>query len=237
MVRVSSPPRPQKALRFIMVALACAVVSTVGTIAFAAATFEKHKDSNMKITDDVLGKMFPHHAAAHHNNHKGTSSTSARSSGNPHVTIATLKGPIVVELFPEDAPLTVANFIKLCNNNVFSNSSFYRYVSGFVLQGGLYPSSSPSTVPLEYKLPNDMWSVGLARDNDPHSGSSEYYINLADNSQGLAPHGTSLGYAVFGKVVSGFDAVRAIEKFPTQQSGGTTMFIPPFPTVYNISVV
>jgi cyclophilin family peptidyl-prolyl cis-trans isomerase len=233
MVKISNPSRNQKAVRVLLAGFTLVLVALVATIVVASASIEKAHVSHNKLAEDILGKMLPHHRS--HKKNSGT--TSARSSTNPHITISTQNGPITVELFPEDAPQTVANFLKLCKNNIFNHTSFYRYVAGFVLQGGLYPTSSPSTVPLEYKLPNDMWSVGLARSSDPHSGSSEYYINLADNSATLAPHGTSGGYAVFGKVVSGFEVVRAIEKYPTQQSGGTTMFIPPFPVVFNISSV
>ena len=234
MVKITNPTRHQKATRIILVGFALVALVLVATIVGASASIEKLQANHHKTAEDVMGKLFPRH---HGSKKAGVVTTSSRSATNPHITIATQNGPITVELFPEDAPQTVANFLKLCKENTFNQSSFYRYVAGFVLQGGLYPTSAASTVPLEYKLPNDMWSVGLARDSNPHSGSSEYYINLADNSASLAPHGSSGGYAVFGKVVSGFEVVRAIEKYPTQQSGGTTMFKPPFPVVYNISAV
>lgn len=164
----------------------------------------------------------------------------------PLANIETIYGTITIRLRPEAAPLTVANFAKLATTGFFRNTSFYRYEPGFVLQGGgdgafNDSGASTSTVPLEYDLPNVNMSVGLARGNDPNSGSSEFFINLADNSAHLAPNTTSgsLGYCVFGEVVGGFEVIAAILQQPIHVFENTSfhLFNRPEPRIIDISIV
>lgn len=162
---------------------------------------------------------------------------------NPVATVHTDYGIINLELFPSAAPKTVANFMNLSRTGFYNHTYFYRYVANFVIQGGGYYNNQTSniTVPLEYKLPNDAWTVGLARDNDPNSGSSEYYINLVNNSQNLAPGGvTPQGYCVFARVIGGgnVDAIKRMMALPTHYSpnDGTQMFNEPWPLVHYISI-
>ena len=144
-------------------------------------------------------------------------------------------GAITMQLRPDHAPATVANFISLAEQGFYSaakgaNTSLYRYYPKFVIQGGNLNSASNQTVPLEYSLPNVKYSVGLARSNDPHSGSSEFFVNVANNTEVLAPHPAQgrLGYAVFAEVIGGgIDVVDRLEKLPEHADpayGGMHMF-------------
>eukprot|EP00672_Neobodo_designis_P018018 CAMPEP_0174846446 /NCGR_PEP_ID=MMETSP1114-20130205/12313_1 /TAXON_ID=312471 /ORGANISM="Neobodo designis, Strain CCAP 1951/1" /LENGTH=215 /DNA_ID=CAMNT_0016080709 /DNA_START=33 /DNA_END=677 /DNA_ORIENTATION=- len=116
-------------------------------------------------------------------------------------------GRLVWGLHDGAAPATVRNFVQLIESGFYNHSCIYRYEKGFVLQGGgCKGRSSPKTVPLEYNLPNVKNAVALARSSNPHSGGSEWFINLRDNTQGLGPQRKG-GYAVFAHVLDGFDTI------------------------------
>jgi cyclophilin family peptidyl-prolyl cis-trans isomerase len=106
--------------------------------------------------------------------------------------------------------------------------------------GGYYPNKTSNiTVPLEYRYPNENWTVGLARDSLPDSGSSEYFINLANNTKWLGPGGSdAYGYCVFARVVKGFEVVDRILTHPTHYSkkDETTLFNKPWPLIHYIHV-
>jgi cyclophilin family peptidyl-prolyl cis-trans isomerase len=128
------------------------------------------------------------------------------------------------------APQTVANFQALIASGFYNTSCIYRYEKGFVLQGGgCKGRSSSKTVPLEYSLPNVKNAVALARSSNPHSGGSEWFINLRDNTRGLGPARKG-GYAVFAHVLEGFDTMAALKKLPTHKSG-LTVFDSPQPKI------
>src|SRR5712691_382887 len=138
-----------------------------------------------------------------------------------YAKINTSLGCIEVQLYPSAAPKTVANFVNLSQTGFYNNLVWHRIVAGFVIQTG-DPNTrngggnrslwgmggSGKTVPLEVNstLRNDLGYLGMARSTDPNSGSSQFYINLANN--------TSLNgqYTVFGKVISGMDVALAIGK-------------------------
>ena len=138
-----------------------------------------------------------------------------------YAKINTSLGCIEVQLYPSAAPKTVANFVNLSQTGFYNNLVWHRIVKGFVIQTGdpntkngggnrsLWGTGgSGKTVPLEINstLHNDYGYLGMARSTDPNSGSSQFYINLANN--------TSLNgqYTVFGKVISGIDVALAIGK-------------------------
>ena len=124
-------------------------------------------------------------------------------------------GDLEITLRPDAAPLTVQNFERLARSGFYNHScEFYRHSPGFVLQGGNLFDTSNQTVPLEYNLPNKKYSVGLARAAAPNTGSSEFFINLANNTAVLAPNNQSLGYAVFGELSGGFAALEKMLKVP-----------------------
>jgi peptidyl-prolyl cis-trans isomerase A (cyclophilin A) len=155
---------------------------------------------------------------------------SVAASSNPEVEmIIDTCGPIYVQLFPAAAPKTVAFWLNLVRSGWYDSSNHttprtvYRYVPNFVIQGG-GKNVAESGVPLEYKLPNEKFTLGMARDSCPpppstpaqcDSGGSEFFINIANNSATLAPGGSSThGYAVFGRVVRGFSTLTCLEGLP-----------------------
>ena len=160
-----------------------------------------------------------------------------------HAHLHTNYGAIIFELLPEAAPKSVANFVNLSVTGFYNHTYFYRLEKGVVLQGGGYYANQTSnvTVPLEYHLPNTNWTVGLARGYEqPDSGSSEYFINLGNNTAALAPGGSSKhGYAVFAMVVGGFDTIHTLLGLPTHYSNtdGMTEFDKPWPVVEYIQIV
>ena len=160
----------------------------------------------------------------------------------PAAVIHTDYGDIVLQLFPEDAPVTVNNFATMSNVGVFNHSCFYRYEKGFVLQGGLHCTQRPpnakkaKNVVLEYKRPNIKYSVALARaGGDLNSGGSEFFINLRDNTKSL---GTAKkgGYAVFAQVVDGFDTIANLKALPTKTEG-LTRFVAPQPVIEFVEIL
>jgi cyclophilin family peptidyl-prolyl cis-trans isomerase len=144
----------------------------------------------------------------------------------PHATIVTDLGDIVLQFFPEDAPKTVANFIALAHRGFFNDTTLYRYEPFFVLQGGGWPAkSSPlPPVPLEYHIPNYKFHVSTARTSDPNSATCEYSIMLNDNSKWLGPGGSDpFGYAVFARVVDGFDVIEKFSQVKRRKQGLTML--------------
>lgn len=129
---------------------------------------------------------------------------------NPVAVIATNKGEFTFELYEKDAPITVANFIKLAGSGFYDGLSFHRYEQGFVIQGGDPrgdgTGGSDQTIPLEIhpELEHVEGAVGMARAMDPNSASSQFYVTLAP------AHFLDGSYAVFGKVVDGMGVVKAL---------------------------
>ncbi len=144
----------------------------------------------------------------------------------PRVAFDTSAGTIVVELAPEQAPKTVANFLEYVRAGQYDNTIFHRVISGFMIQGGGYktdlsekPTRAP--IPLESKsgLTNKRGTIAMARRGDPNSATSQFFINVVDNANLDYPKPDGHGYAVFGKVVEGMDVVDKIRAAPTGNSG------------------
>jgi cyclophilin family peptidyl-prolyl cis-trans isomerase len=166
------------------------------------------------------------------------SSSGSSSSASPaYAVLDTSQGTIVIELFPQVAPQTVANFENLANQGFYNDLVWHRIVQGFVIQTGdpntkgavnstrdtWGEGEGPTTVPLETNAnyPNDVGYVALAHTSSSTSGGSEFYINLANN--------TSLNgsYTVFGKVVSGMSVVEAIAALPVYTNQSTFTYDQP----------
>lgn len=135
---------------------------------------------------------------------------------NPRVRIQTSVGAIVLELDPERAPLTVANFLQYAKEGHYTGTLFHRVVPGFVIQGGGYtakgelkPTRSPIFNESGNGLSNLRATVGMARSSVPHGANCQFYINLADNPA-LNPQPGRWGYAVFGQVVEGMNVADKI---------------------------
>ncbi len=146
----------------------------------------------------------------------------------PIVVLETSKGRIVLELNREKAPITVANFVALVQVGFYNGLSFHRVRPGFMIQAGKYTaemqgrSSSAGNVMNEADngLSNLRGTVAMARLPDPHSATTQFFINLVDNQK--LDYGTfsdGWGYAVFGHVVEGMDVVDAIAAVPAQRVG------------------
>jgi cyclophilin family peptidyl-prolyl cis-trans isomerase len=142
------------------------------------------------------------------------------------VRVATNMGDFVVELMPERAPLTVANFLRYVKEGYYSGTLMHRVVANFVIQGGGHSASDLKLKPVHDPvnneagngLQNKRGTVGLARGESAHSGNAQFYVNLVDNPD-LDPLPTRWGYAVFGRVVQGMDVVDRIGVTPTGASG------------------
>ena len=143
----------------------------------------------------------------------------------PQVQVVTSMGNFTIELNPERAPLTVANFLVYVDQGHYTNTLIHRAVANFVIQGGglnvdYTPKASPAKVPNESGngLSNVRGTVGLARTSDPHGGNAQFYVNVNDNAA-LDPNASRWGYAVFGKVVAGMDVVDKISNVATGAHG------------------
>jgi len=143
--------------------------------------------------------------------------------------ISTDYGTIDFKLLPDAAPKFVANFIKLVQMQFYDNTTFYRYEPDFVLQGGAHLRKSAPFPPIkhEYKLPNFKYFVSTARTSNPDSATTEFSIQLADNSKWLGPGGSDpYGYTVFAEVVGGKETVGKFASLRTLDSGGLRMLDP-----------
>ena len=145
---------------------------------------------------------------------------------NPIVIMETSKGNIEIELYPEKAPITVANFLEYVDSNFYSNLIFHRVISGFMIQGGGFESNgsqkqtkSPIKLETNKGLSNLTGTIAMARTKVLDSATSQFFINTVDNL-GLDYSTQDPGYAVFGKVISGMDVVYEIEKVETTTKSG-----------------
>jgi cyclophilin family peptidyl-prolyl cis-trans isomerase len=144
---------------------------------------------------------------------------------SPQVQVSTSMGNFTIELNPERAPLTVANFLAYVDAGHYTNTLIHRAVANFVIQGGGFNVDyTPKPAPLKVVnesgngLSNVRGTVGLARTQDPHGGNAQFFVNLADNAA-LDPNATRWGYAVFGRVIDGMDVVERIGNVATGAHG------------------
>ena len=142
------------------------------------------------------------------------------------VRVTTNMGAFVIELQADRAPLTVQNFLRYVNEGFYTNTLFHRVVGNFVIQGGGHDAATMKLKAThEYivnesgnGLQNKRGTVGLARSGPPHSANSQFYINMADNTE-LDPLPTRWGYAVFGRVTEGMDVLDKISVIATGSMG------------------
>ena len=142
-------------------------------------------------------------------------------AANPQVEMRTSLGPIVVELYPDRAPVTVKNFLQYVQDGFYNGTIFHRVIDGFMIQGGgftadLAPKPTRPSIPIESQngLRNELGTIAMARTRDPNSATAQFFINVADNESLNHPKPDGHGYAVFGKVVKGMDIVDRIAKSP-----------------------
>ncbi len=149
----------------------------------------------------------------------------AQAQENPRVRVETNLGKFVIELDSARAPLTVTNFLEYVRAGHFSGVIFHRVIANFIAQTGGYDEKNAEK-PTRESIPNESGNglsnrrgtVGLARTADPHSGNSQFYLNIADNA-GLDPQPTRWGYTVFGRVVEGMNVVDDIGAVATGEVG------------------
>ena len=152
-------------------------------------------------------------------------------AADPQVDLKTSLGTIRVELYPAKAPKTVANFLQYVKDGHYNGVIFHRVIPNFMIQVGGFDKGMKerqTRAPIENEakngLKNDLGTIAMARTNQPHSASAQFFINVKNNDfLNAAQAQDGWGYAVFGKVVSGLDVVMKIAKSPTGSGG-------PFPT-------
>jgi peptidyl-prolyl cis-trans isomerase B (cyclophilin B) len=145
------------------------------------------------------------------------------------IKLTTNFGDIVLEMYTEQAPATVANFEQYVKDGHYDGTIFHRVINGFMIQGGGFTQEmeqkathEPIRNEANNGLSNKPYSVAMARTMDPHSASAQFFINVGDNT--FLDHSSASaqgwGYAVFGRVVDGQNVVDSIKATPTSRSGG-----------------
>lgn len=156
-------------------------------------------------------------------------STASAQDAPVHAKIATSKGDIIVELYPDKAPKTVANFLEYAKEGHYDRTLFHRIVRDFVIQGGGYSrlfTERPTHDPIPYEGDNGLYNlrgaIAMARLDDPNSAAAQWFIDLQDNpdlDHREGAYGPIYGYTVFGKVVEGMEVVDAIGAVETGPGG------------------
>jgi peptidyl-prolyl cis-trans isomerase B (cyclophilin B) len=166
-------------------------------------------------------------------------------STHPRVRLETSHGVIILELDSKSAPKTVENFLNYVSDGFYDGTIFHRVIKGFMLQGGGFtadmkkkPAQSPITNEADNRLRNKRGTVAMARTQDPHSATSQFFINSVDNAflDYKGKNSRDWGYCVFGKVVEGMDVVETIEGLPTTMRAGHRD-VPTSPVVIKQAVV
>lgn len=168
--------------------------------------------------------------------------TEDATGSNPRVVIDTNRGAIEVELYPQQAPKTVANFLNYVKQDFYSGTVFHRVIKGFMIQGGGFTQDlqrKDTLAPVENEafngLPNKRGSIAMARTNQPHSATSQFFINTVDNAF-LNFRSKSMrgwGYTVFGQVIKGMDVVERIENSRTGAGGVFSQDVPQDTVIIN----
>ena len=158
----------------------------------------------------------------------GLSTTTWAADDAPRVRLVTNKGEIVLQLDRAKAPKTVENFLRYVQDGHYNGTIFHRVIDGFMIQGGGFttdfaqkPTRAPIMNEADNGLRNTIGTVAMARTGDPHSATAQFFINVANNDfldfREKTPR--AWGYAVFGRVVSGMDVVKAIKETRTGAGG------------------
>jgi peptidyl-prolyl cis-trans isomerase B (cyclophilin B) len=172
-------------------------------------------------------------------------------AADPQVDLRTSAGTIRIELYPAKAPKTVENFLQYVKDGHYNGTVFHRVIDGFMVQGGGFESSfkqkatrkpiaNEAKAAIAAGLKNDVGTLAMARTSDPDSATAQFFINVNDNAflNSGDPKGDGVGYAVFGKVVSGMDVVTKIAKMPTGAGGPFQRDVPrPIVVIEQASIV
>lgn len=145
------------------------------------------------------------------------------------IVIRTSKGDIHLQLDEKNTPLTVKNFLEYVRSGFYTNTIFHRVIDGFMIQGGglsidmiQKTTQTPIKNEAQSAKPNKRGTIAMARTMDPHSATSQFFINVADNTflNFTGEHAQGYGYCVFGEVVEGMEVVDSIVKVKTTQRMG-----------------
>tara|TARA_S200000501_G_scaffold372553_1_gene417795 strand:+ start:1475 stop:1969 length:495 start_codon:yes stop_codon:yes gene_type:complete len=144
-----------------------------------------------------------------------------------NVKIITNCGAIIIELNNQDAPITVENFLNYINKGFYHGTIFHRVIDNFMIQGGGFEQGMTEKItddPIENEadngLKNKNYSIAMARTSDPHSATSQFFINVNDNDFLNYPGSDGWGYCVFGKVIEGFEVIDHIKNLQTESIAG-----------------
>lgn len=150
------------------------------------------------------------------------------NAANPKVKMETSKGTIIIELYPDKAPKSVANFLDYVNSGAYDGTIFHRVIKNFMNQGGGFnadykklETKDPIKNEADNGLKNLKYTLAMARTNEPHSATNQFFINTADNAflDHTEKSMSGWGYTVFGKVVEGENIVGAISRVATGPGG------------------
>ncbi|MBE9568682.1 MAG: peptidyl-prolyl cis-trans isomerase [Proteobacteria bacterium] len=164
----------------------------------------------------------------------------AHAAGNPKVKMETTKGTIVLELYPDKAPTTVANFLSYVNAGAYDGTIFHRVIKGFMNQGGGFTvdykkveTKTPIKNEADNGLKNLNFTIAMARTNAPHSATNQFFINTSDNYSldHTSKSTRGWGYTVFGKVIEGENIVGAISRVRTGPGGPFSSDAPRTPII------
>jgi peptidyl-prolyl cis-trans isomerase B (cyclophilin B) len=147
-------------------------------------------------------------------------------AAQPKVVLETNHGAITIALDAEKAPVSVANFLQYVDNGFYNGTIFHRIIPTFMIQGGGFEPGmrqKKGRAPIQNEakngLKNKRGAIAMARTNEPHSATSQFFINVSDNGFLDYPGQDGWGYAVFGEVVDGMDVVEKIKNVETTQHG------------------
>ncbi len=149
-----------------------------------------------------------------------------KTKGGPVILMSTSLGDVKIELYDQDAPETVKNFLSYVNDKFYDGTIFHRVIAGFMIQGGGFTpemEQKPTKPPIKNEssngLKNEPYTLAMARTSAPDSATSQFFINVKNNDfLNKASAQDGVGYAVFGKVIEGMDIVNKIEKVQTGRS-------------------
>lgn len=150
---------------------------------------------------------------------------------NPMILLETSSGDMLLELFADKAPLTVANFLSYVDDEFYTNTIFHRVIPDFMIQGGgisVRMETKPTKAPIQNEATNGLknlrGTVAMARETNPHSAAAQFFINVVDNEE--LDHADTTeegyGYCVFGQVVEGMNVAEKIRKLKTKAQGEHT---------------
>ncbi|MFM7697234.1 MAG: peptidylprolyl isomerase [Limnohabitans sp.] len=171
--------------------------------------------------------------------------TAIAQSPNPQIKFVTSAGEFVVEVYPDKTPKTVENFLGYVRDGHYNGTLFHRVINNFMIQGGGYDTKyneKNTRPPIKHEgvdakangaLRNTVGTLSMARTNNPHSATAQFFINVKDNDflDHQAPSSQGWGYVAFGKVISGMEVVNRIKAMPTGPGGPFPTDVPQTPVV------